>query len=155
MTEVGEQDLRDLVILVLGRARFGLWIDEVLEIVRTPPISRLPLGSAEVPGVTSVRGDVVPVLDLGVRLLGSPAARPGRLVLVRDEQSGSMVGVLVDGVETLIAAGPDEVREPPTGSDAHIPVELIEGIVTTGEGVVTVLRTGRAVAPPASYNGQR
>jgi purine-binding chemotaxis protein CheW len=155
MSDATERESRDLVVLGLGDARFGLWIDEVLEIVRTPPISRLPLGGAELPGVTSVRGDVVPVLDLGVRLLGAPAVRPGRLVLVRDVGSGSVVGLLVDRVETLVSAGPDQVEEPPAGSAAHIPVELIQGVVTTDEGVVTVLRTDRTAAPPVPSNDQR
>jgi purine-binding chemotaxis protein CheW len=154
MTAMGDE-VRELVVLVLGEARFGLWIDEVLEIVRTPPISRLPLARAELPGVTSVRGDVVPVLDLGVRLLGEPARRPGRLILVRDEETASVVGLLVDRVETLVSAGPDQVREPPPGSELHIPGEAIEGVVTTDLGVVTVLRTGRVSAPPVPSNDQR
>jgi purine-binding chemotaxis protein CheW len=150
-----EDPLRELVVFSVGGAHFGLWIDQVLEIVRTPPISRLPLGTAEVAGVTSVRGDVVPILDLGVRLLGSPSTRPGRLILVRHEESASMVGLLVDGIETLLAVGLDQVKDPPPGSDANIRADLIEGVVTTRQTVVTVLRIGPTVAPPVHSNDPR
>jgi purine-binding chemotaxis protein CheW len=146
---------RDLLVLRLGRAWFGLWVDEVLEIVRTPAISRLPLTSAEVPGVTSVRGEVVPVLDLGVRLLGAAADRSGRLVLVRHHASGSLVGLLVDGVDALMAVAEEELRPPPPATESALAAELITGVITRDEGVIAVLHLGRAAAPPASSRDER
>lgn len=140
---------RQLLVLCLGEARFGLWLDEVREIVRTPPISRLPLASPEVPGVASVRGDVVPVLDLGIRLLGVPAARPGRLVIVWHEQSGSRVALLVDSVDGLASVGEQELRPPPAAAEARLSADLMMGVVSGEESVITVLHLGRAAAPPA------
>ncbi|MBW3552703.1 MAG: chemotaxis protein CheW [Gemmatimonadetes bacterium] len=139
---------RGLLTVTLGQARFGLWVDEVLEILRTPPITRLPLSAAEVAGVTSVRGVVVPVLDLGQRLLGAPAQRPGRLVLIRHEASGSMVGLLVDDVGTLLGVRGDEVRPPPAEAEAELPPGLVTGVVAGSDGLVTVLHIGEAAAPP-------
>lgn len=141
---------RGLLTLRLGRARFGMWVDEVLEILRTPPITRLPLSAPEVAGVTSVRGVVVPVLDLGQRLLGTPAQRPGRLVLVRHKDSGAMVGVLVDGVGTLLGVRGDEVRPPPPAAEADLPPGMVTGVVAAPEGLVTVLHIGEAAAPPTT-----
>ncbi len=141
---------RDLLVLRLGEARFGLWVDEILEIVRTPPISRLPLASPEVPGVTSVRGDVLPVLDLGIRLMGEPAERPGRLVVVRHNPTQSILGLLVDGVDTLAEVAASELRDPPPASEARLDPSLVRGVVTRDTGVVTVLHIGRAAAPPVS-----
>lgn len=146
--EAAETPGRGLLSLVLGESRFGLWVDQALEIVPTPPISRLPLPRREVAGVTSVRGDVVPVLDLGLRLLDAPAVRPGRLVLVRDEESGTMVGLLVDGVETLVEVREGEILDPPPPAEARLAPELVEGVVARDEGVVTILNLGRAAAPP-------
>lgn len=143
-----EPEGRELLALSLGDALFGLWTDEVLEIVRTPPISRLPLPHPEVPGVTSVRGEVVPVLDLGLRLLGSPAARPGRLVLVRHEPTDSVIGLLVDGVQTLLTVADNEIEDAPKAAEAALPPELVRGVVVRDEGVVTILHLGRATVPP-------
>lgn len=139
---------RGLLALCLGDARFGLWVDEVLEIVRTPPISRLPLPPPELAGVTSVRGEVVPVLDLGRRLLGRPARRPGRLVLVRHEETDTIVGLLVDDVETLVRVTKDEIRKPPRATESTLPPDLVTGVVAHDDGVVTILHLGRAAAPP-------
>jgi chemotaxis signal transduction protein len=146
---------RELLVLSLGPARFGAWVDEVLEIVRTPPISRLPLAHPEVLGVTSVRGDVVPVLDLGARLLGVPAVQPGRLVLVRHRDSNSLVGLLVDGADRLLDVHEGELQRPPAAAEARLPAELMTGVVSRDEEVVTVLHIGRAAAPPVPANDER
>ncbi|NIP79687.1 MAG: hypothetical protein GWM90_10915, partial [Gemmatimonadetes bacterium] len=110
---------RGLLTLRLGDARFGLWIDEVLEVARTPPISRLPLPVPEVAGVSALRGDVVPVLDLGIRLLGAPAARPGRLVLVRHAGSDTIVGLLVDDLAALLSVTEAEIQPAPEAAEGR------------------------------------
>lgn len=149
-----EEGRRDLLALRLGDARFGLWVDEVLEIVRTPPISRLPLPHPELAGVTSVRGDVIPVLDLGSRLLGAAARRPGRLVLVRHDETQTILGLLVDDVETLVSVARDEIREPPAAAEAALPPELVSGVVAHEDGVVTILHLARAAAPPEADSNE-
>lgn len=141
---------RGLLTMTVGQARFGLWVDEVLEILRTPPITRIPLSAPEIAGVTSVRGVVVPVLDLGQRLVGAPTRRPGRLVLVRHEETDSMVGLLVDDVGTLLRVRGDEVRPPPPEAEAELPPGLVTGVVAGAGGLVTVLHIGEAAAPPTT-----
>ncbi len=143
---------RDLLVVGLGSARFGIWADEVLEIVVTPPISRLPVSSPEVAGVTHVRGDIVPVLDLGLRLLGVSARRPGRLVLARNSETGTTVGLLVDGARTLLQVPAGEIDPPPRPSDSGLPAGVAIGLVPDDEGAVTVLHLGRATAPPEPTN---
>jgi chemotaxis signal transduction protein len=135
--------------LRVGDVRFGVWIDQVLEVVRTPPISRLPLPDREIAGVSAVRGEVIPVLDLGIRLLGTPVARPGRLVLVRHTPSGSMVGLLVDALEALLPVRDADVQDPPEAAEHGISPELTAGVVVGDEAVVTILDLERAAAPPA------
>lgn len=149
-SDTDPSELRGLLALCLGEARFGLWVDELLEIVPTPPISRLPLPHRELAGVTSVRGEVIPVLDLGVRLLGAPARRPGRLVLVRHAGTGTLLGLLVDAVETLMMVAEGEIRAAPEAAEAALPPELVTGVLSREQGVVTVLDLGRASAPPGA-----
>lgn len=149
-----EESRRGLLTIRLGAALFGLWVDEVLEVVHTPPISRLPLSQPEVAGVTSVRGDVVPVLDLGLRLLGAAAIRPGRLVLVRHEETGTILGLLVDGVDTLLTPAAVEIEDPPPAAEAALPPERVEGVVAGEDGVVTILNLRRAIVPPEADSNE-
>ena len=59
---------------------FGL--DSVAETMRPPPVQRLPHTPAFVCGLSVIRGQPVPVVDLAV-LLGEPEGPSGRVVTVK------------------------------------------------------------------------
>jgi hypothetical protein len=97
--------------------------------------------------VTSVRGDVIPVLDLGIRLLGVPARRPGRLVLVRHEATAPWWGCWWTTSRRWCPRRGRGEGDPEAARSA-LPPELVAGVVAHEHGVVTVLRLARAAAPP-------
>ena len=74
-----------LVVFHLGQERYALdatEVAEVLPLVDVKPIARAPAG---VTGVIEVRGEIVPVVDLGQLLRNSPVERrmSTRLIVVR------------------------------------------------------------------------
>jgi purine-binding chemotaxis protein CheW len=74
----------DLVLLVRSRSRIcALPLVHVSEILRRLPVQPMPNGPAFVQGVSILRGEPVPVVDLGLLLglPGDPAVR--RLVSLR------------------------------------------------------------------------
>lgn len=91
-------------------------VREILEVARTTP---LPLMPAFVRGVMNLRGAVVPVVDLGVRL-GLAAATLGRrscVVIVdtaaSDECPPQRLGLLVDAVYEVFDAAADQLEPVP------------------------------------------
>lgn len=104
----------------LGPAEYGLPMERVREVLRPPPVTRVPFPPADVRGVTQVRGELVAVLDLGTRLRGGPAAATGRLVVVA-VRGGQPVGLLVDAVTGLVETGPEGVLPPPAEAEAALP----------------------------------
>jgi purine-binding chemotaxis protein CheW len=76
----------------------------------------LPLAPAHIPGVVSLRNQVVPLLDLGRFLELAPraaaapgeAGRPGRIVLVT--AAGMRVGLLCDRVLGIEEVPPSRLR---------------------------------------------
>ncbi len=141
-----------LVAVRLDAAEFGLPIARVREVLAPPAITRVPFVPPAICGVTSVRGTILPVLDLGLRLLGSEAARPGRLVVVSGTEAEGPVGLLVDAVTGLVEAPPEGIQEPPPEAEASLPAGFILGVVSPEEGrLVTLLDLSRvlAVAEPA------
>ena len=112
---------RCVSVLVAG-ATYGIVIQEVREIVEPRPLTRIFRAPTAVAGVTSLRGEILPVLDLGV-LLGVASARPSatgesseaRIVVVHEPAGARRrAGLRVD------ALGP--VREMPGGITALEPV---------------------------------
>lgn len=83
------------------REMFALPVAQVREILRVTTLTRVPHAPFPVRGVTNLRGYVLPVVDLRVRL-GMPAEEPGprhRIMVVHSR--GRLIGLLVDAVEQV------------------------------------------------------
>lgn len=117
----------------LGELRCAVPLTHVREVQRAVAVTPLPGAPPVIEGVIDVRGTVVPVVDLGVRL-GVPA-RPVRasqsLVLVWT--GARTVALRVDGVHWLEALEPGAVAgssELTRGSTA------VAGVARTAEGLL-------------------
>lgn len=133
------------VVVRLGDTEFGIDVRRVREILRVPHITRLPFPPPTLLGIVSVRGTLVPVMDLGERLLRRPADRDGRLVVVRDPDREGSIGLLVDAVRDLIAldAAP---QEPPPEVEASLPAGwIIDVLSPQPERLVTLLDLTRVL----------
>jgi len=96
---------RDRCIAVrVGDALYGLPVDHVQEVISLRPVTRVFHAPPALAGVTNLRGDVLPVLDLGVLLGAEPTAltADARIVVVR-ERSGQKrrAGLRVDELRGL------------------------------------------------------
>jgi purine-binding chemotaxis protein CheW len=130
----------DMAVSVrLGTAEFGLPIAQVREVLRTPRITAIPFAPAYVAGVVSVRGVLIPVVDLGIRLLGQAAVAPGRLVVVAGGAESGPVGLLVDAITGLVDAAPDLVLPPPAEAEAALPAGFVTGVLAPEAGQLVTL----------------
>lgn len=119
------------VIFFLERDRYALPLGAVREVVNSPShYSRVPHAQDAVKGVMTLRGRVVPVVDLGRLLtLSGPPAGKGKVVLldlVRRE-----LGLLVtevEGIESIEKVGPQ-------GRASRV----VRGLARVGPLTVTVL----------------
>lgn len=136
-----------VVAVRLGAAEFGLPIARVREVLVPPPITPVPFSPAAVCGLTSVRGMLLPVLDLGLRLLGEETARPGLLVVVSGTEGEGPIGMLVDAVTGLLETAPEAIQPPPAEAEATLPCGFILGVVAPEVGrLVTLLDLSRVLA---------
>jgi chemotaxis signal transduction protein len=138
-TEARPETVEVLAVRV-GGTEFGLPVQAIRTVLHVPTITRLPFPPPSVVGVASVRGSVVPVMDLAERLLGSPGSRTGRLVLIEDAASGHSIGLLVDDVIGLVAGGM-KALEPPPEVEASLPAGWIAGILSPdADRLITLLQ---------------
>ena len=107
---------------------FALPIELVGEVLPTPALSQVPMVPAWVAGMVSVRNEVIPVVDAGVRLLGTPAQRAGRLVLSAPDETGERVGILVDDVTGLIDRGSATLGAPK--GETTLPARFVSAVVS-------------------------
>ena len=101
-----------IVVLDLGGEAYGVGIGCVDEIIRMQAVTRIPNGPSFVEGVTNLRGQVIPVLDLR-RRFGLPAsAQTPRSRIVVAELGEHTVGLVVDGVSEVLTVGAEAVERP-------------------------------------------
>jgi purine-binding chemotaxis protein CheW len=95
-----------LVTFRLGEREYATPLSAVREVVRLEGLEDMPGMTPPLAGVLDLRGTALPVLDLRTGVV--PGARGDVLVLERPEGGlvdGSTVGVAVDQVRAVVAAG--------------------------------------------------
>lgn len=92
---------------------YALPVDRVQEVLRVAGITRVPHAPAPIRGITNLRGRVLAVVDLRVRL-GLKAAELGpqsRIVVVTSRDRS--IGLLVDAARQVVKLLPSGVQPPP------------------------------------------
>jgi purine-binding chemotaxis protein CheW len=126
-----------LVCFELHAQELALPIADVRETLPVPPITRVFLTPPCLAGVFSLRGDIVPVIDLGA-LLGLPSTAVGSdsKIVVIDCAAG-VAGIVVDRLRDLRTVEPP--LEPPPANLSGEVAGLLAGVVATATGSVRVL----------------
>jgi purine-binding chemotaxis protein CheW len=99
---------------ILGNEEYGIDIRLVKEIIRLTVITPVPRSPSYVRGIISLRGRVLPILDLCQMLLiqGSKPTKLGRILVVRLEEM--LIGIIVDAVTEVVELKEEELQPPPT-----------------------------------------
>ena len=127
------------LVFSLGGEKFGIPIRQVIELDRLPRITPVPNVPAWVRGITNLRGEIVPVLDLGL-LLGmgrSERLERGRILVVRigEDLTAALVADEVDGFANLEQ---DRLKPYAAGEGGRV-IPLLEGIYSTEDLALKVL----------------
>lgn len=93
------------------RETYGINVFKVREVMRTPAITAAPDMPSSVEGMVSLRGALVPVIDLA-KYSGISAETPREIMIVT-EYNGHTQGFLVEGVDTILRLDWSKMRVPP------------------------------------------
>ncbi len=116
------------------RETFGINVFKVREVMRTPPITAAPEMPSSVEGMVSLRGVLVPVVDLAKYTM--VATDTPREIMIVTEYNGHTQGFLVEAVDTILRLDWSVMKVPPDMLTAQL-----GGLVTA----VTELKDGRLV----------
>jgi purine-binding chemotaxis protein CheW len=104
---------RTVLACAVGGETYGVDIRELREIIKPRPVTEVPRTPDWLLGVVSVRGVIVPILDLRLRL-GLPAHPPTRAARILVVHKGSEpYGLLVDAVADAVHLVEDDIEPPP------------------------------------------
>ena len=97
----------------VGGHTYALDVSQVREIVRWQPVTPLPNAPALIEGVVDLRGAVVPVVDLGRALGGTPVASGSRTRIAVTEVDGLVMGLAVDAAVEVVSVDVAQLDDPP------------------------------------------
>ena len=96
------ENLTQIVTFKVNAESFGLPSDLVTGIIRVPEYTKIPWAFSELLGIFNLRGEVVPLIDLSLKLGFEDSIKTdedSRLIIV--ENNGEKVGFLVDAVHRI------------------------------------------------------
>jgi len=133
----------------LGDGAYAIPILAVREIRGWEAVTQIPHSPHYVLGVMNLRGTVVPVLDLRVRLgMESRPRMPTSVVIVvrveLADGSPMTVGCLVDGVSDVVSFAADASRPTPEACGT-VDTHFLSGVATINDTLVMVLDLVRLV----------
>ena len=131
------EEMKVVTFLVDGRT-FATNLGAVREIRSWQQTTPLPDTAYHALGVLNLRGAIIVVYDLRLRL-GIMGERPeGTGVIIVVDIGEICCGLLADSVSDILDVGADELRDAPEISGDRN--ELIEALVVKNDSVITILR---------------
>ncbi|MEW6775209.1 MAG: chemotaxis protein CheW [Bdellovibrionota bacterium] len=139
---VQQKKFQKFVLFGLGRERYAVPVSAVKEIIRAERIFPLPKTPPFIEGIISLRGDIVPVVDLRKRfdLPGGEKTAESRIVVF--EMESFYVGISVDQVFEVVKVEEGAIEAPPP-LVAGFQADFLQGVCELNGHLVTVLDAGR------------
>ena len=124
-TMVGRNRLELLLFRLGGRQRFGINVFKVREVIKCPPLTRVPNPGPGVRGICHLRDQTVTVMDLNGAIGGPPVEDVRDAYIILTEFNRSVQGFLVAGVDRIININWEDVLPPPRGAGRNTYVTSI------------------------------
>jgi len=142
MEENNTVSSQQYVTFSLGEELFGVEVSRTREILSLTPVTSVPQTPEYLLGVINLRGQVVPVVDMRLKLgLSAGADTEDTCIIVVDVQvDGEVitVGALADAVREVMDIRSDQI-EPPPRLGTRLKTEFINGMGKVGEQFMILL----------------
>lgn len=122
----------------VGGEQYGVPILQVSEIQAYTAPTPMPRMPGHVRGVQNLRGAIVPIVDLRLRLGLPPAPVGPKTVIVFLASDARTFGVVVDGASRVVDVAPESVGVPPKLAGAG-EAPFVTGLARTSHGILLLL----------------
>lgn len=137
-TDTSAVSAGEFLSFTLGEEHYGVDILKVQEIRGYDAVTRIPDAPDYIKGVINLRGTIVPVIDLRLKLRLQEVRYDAFTVMIVLNVDERVVGIVVDGVSDVIALAQEQVRATPEFG-AAVDTRFISGIGTVEERMLILL----------------
>jgi purine-binding chemotaxis protein CheW len=123
----------------LGGEEYGIDILRVQEIRSYEPPTRIANAPAFIKGVVNLRGVIVPIVDLRLKLGCDSAEYNAFTVVIVLTVKGRVVGAVVDSVSDVLELSADSLRPAPELSAGSVDTSYITGIGSVADRMLILM----------------
>lgn len=137
--DVGE--LIQYIIIRLGDEQYGIDIKYIDNIVRMQQITRVPQVAHYLKGVINIRGVIVPVMSLRLKMEMDPdeITDKSRIIILKAEED-TLIGIIVDQVNQVLTLGTNSIEKVTYSADKGKKINsFISGVGKYEGGLVSIL----------------
>ena len=147
--ELAGDSTTQFLTFMLNNEVYGINILNIKEIIDYGYITRVPMMPEFIAGVISLRGSVVPVVDLALRFSERPSERTKRssivILVVQYEEQKLEIGITVDEVNEVLDILSSEI-EPPPSFGTKIRTDFISGMGKVKDQLLVLLDIGNILS---------
>ena len=100
------------IVIKLGDEQYGIDIKYIENIVRMQHITRVPKVDSYLKGVINLRGEVIPVMSIRIKMGLEPdeETKSSRIIILKLDMNGQ-IGIIVDEVKEVVKIAYDSKEE--------------------------------------------
>lgn len=127
------------IVIKLGDEQYGIDIKYIDNIVRMQHITRVPKVDEYLKGVINLRGEVIPVMSIRIKMGLEPdvETKSSRIIILKLEQQGT-IGVIVDEVKEVVTLENDRIEKMAYDSKDE-KTTFLSGVGKSDGGLISLL----------------
>ncbi len=109
-TNISNESSQLMIVFPVDNEEYAMSIDAVNEVVKIPPIAAIPQTPSYILGVANVRGEVIPIFDLGRRIgtsIDETSNSAKYILVIREDEL--KIGLAVERVPDTISVADSEI----------------------------------------------
>lgn len=148
---VGENRLELLMFHLKGEQLFAINVFKVQEVLKVPPLRQVPHSHPHVRGVTHLRNQTVPVIDLSAAIGAGTLTDLEHANLIVAEYNRSVQAFLIGAVDRIVNLNWEVILPPPKGAGRS---HFLTAITRLDDKLVEILDVERVLADIIPYSTQ-
>jgi two-component system, chemotaxis family, chemotaxis protein CheV len=132
------------------RETYGINVFKVREVMRIPAITKAPDMPASVEGMVSLRGSLVPVIDLAKYTNMQTDTQPS--IMIVTEYNGHTQGFLVEAVDTILRLDWASMKVPPDMLNAQLGGLVVAVTELTDKRLVMMMDVEKVLADTGNFD---
>ena len=129
------------IVIKLGEERYGIPIKYINNIVKMQQVTRVPKSEQFLKGVLNIRGEIVPVMSLRLRMEMEPDEITDQtciIILKPDELE--IFGIIIDAVDRVLTLGAKQIEKVSPGQNSNRKdAGFVSGVGKYEDGLVSIL----------------